>query len=193
MLERMPVIISMLRGVNVGGHNKIKMDALRDLYKSLDLRDAQTYVQSGNVVFKTDAKDLASLAKRIEDAIERKVGFRPGVILRTTSDLRDVLARNPFAKRRDLNPGKLIVTFLAAEANRETRAEILGIKTGGEGVKMGGRELYIYFPDGMGQSKLWPAIDKALKKSGTGRNWNTVTKLLEMAERLEGSRSVTAR
>jgi len=188
MLERMPVIISMLRGVNVGGHNKIKMDALRDLYKSLDLRDAQTYVQSGNVVFKTDAKDLASLAKRIEDAIERKVGFRPGVILRTTSDLRDVLARNPFAKRRDLNPGKLIVTFLAAEANRETRAEILGIKTGGEGVKMGGRELYIYFPDGMGQSKLWPAIDKALKKSGTGRNWNTVTKLLEMAERLEGVR-----
>ena len=100
----MTVVISMLRGVNVGGHNKIKMDALRDLYESLGLRDAQTYVQSGNVVFRTDAKDLAALAKRIEDAIERKFGFRPGVILRTTSDLRDVIARNPFAKRRESTP-----------------------------------------------------------------------------------------
>src|SRR5271166_158926 len=111
----MTVVISMLRGVNVGGHNKIKMDALRDLYKSLGLRDAQTYVQSGNVAFKTDAEGLASLAKRIEDAIERKFGFRPGVTLRTAADLRDVIARNPFAKRRDVDPGKLIVTFLAAE------------------------------------------------------------------------------
>jgi uncharacterized protein (DUF1697 family) len=187
MLELMPVTISMLRGVNVGGHNKIKMDALRDLYKSLGLRDTQTLVQSGNVVFKTDAKDPASLTKRIEDAIERKFGFRPGVTLRTASDLRDVLARNPFAKRRDVNPSKLIVTFLAAEPNRETRDEILEIKTSGEEILIDGRELYTYFPDGMGQSKLWPAIDKALKKSGTGRNWNTVTKLLEMAERLETS------
>jgi uncharacterized protein (DUF1697 family) len=184
----MPVVISMLRGVNVGGHNKIKMDALRLLYASLGLLDAQTYVQSGNVVFKTDTKDLASLARRIEDAIERNFGFRPGVTLRTTSDLRDVLTRNPFAKRRNVDPGKLIVTFLAAEPDRDTRDRILRIKTGPEEVKIDGRELYIYFPDGMGQSKLWPAIDKALKKSGTGRKWNTVIKLLEMAERMDTSR-----
>jgi uncharacterized protein (DUF1697 family) len=188
MLEHMPVIISMLRGVNVGGHNKIKMDALRDLYESLGLRDAQTYVQSGNVVFRAEAKDFPLLARRIEDAIEKRFSFRPEVTLRTTSDLRDVLARNPFAKRRDLDPGKLIVTFLAAEPNREARDEILKIKAGPEEVHFDGRELYIYFPDGMGRSKLWPAIDKALKKSGTGRNWNTVTKLLEMAEKLGGVR-----
>ena len=186
MLELVPVVISMLRGVNVGGHNKIKMDALRELCESLGLRGVQTYVQSGNVVFRTDTKDLAALAKRIEDAIERKFGFRPGVTLRTSSDLRDTIARNPFAKRREIDASKLIVTFLAAEPNRETRDEILEIKTGPEEVRIGGREIYIYFPDGMGQSKLWPVIDKALKKSGTGRNWNTVTKLLEMAEKLEG-------
>ena len=184
----MTVVISMLRGVNVGGHNKIKMDALRDLYGALGLRDAQTYVQSGNVVFRSDAKNIAPLAKRIEDAIESKFGFRPSVILRTTTDLRDVVASNPFAERRDIDGSKLLVTFLAAAPSPQACDEILRIKTDGEEVRIVGRELYIYFPDGMGRSKVWPAIEKALKKSGTGRNWNTVTKLLEMAEALEAGR-----
>jgi uncharacterized protein (DUF1697 family) len=189
MLEPvMTVVISMLRGVNVGGHNKIKMDALRDLYESLGLRDPQTYVQSGNVVFGTDAKNIAPLAKRIEDAIERKFGFRPGVILRTTSELRDAIARTPFAKRRGIDASKLIVTFLAVDPSPEARDEIFRIKADAEEVQIDGRELYVYFPDGMGRSKVWPAIEKALKKSGTGRNWNTVTKLLEIAEKLEASR-----
>src|ERR1017187_8623543 len=91
-LIRMPVVISMLRGVNVGGHNMIKMDALRALYESLKLRHPQTYVQSGNVVFQTEAADLAKLARKIEDAIERQFAFRPPVILRTVPELRDVIA-----------------------------------------------------------------------------------------------------
>ncbi len=183
----MPVIISMLRGVNVVGRNKIKMEALRDLYKSLSLRDAQTYVQSGNVVFRTEAKDLALLARRIEDAIEKKFGFRPRVILRTTSQLRDVIARNPLAKRHDIIGSKLLVTFLTRESGSESCNELLKVRADPEEVHIGRRELYIYFPDGMGRSKLWHAIDKVLKKSGTGRNWNTVRKLLEMAEKLEAS------
>src|SRR5690242_12170421 len=93
--REMTVIISMLRGVNVGGHNKIKMDALRALYESLKLRDAQTYVQSGNVIFKPDERDIALLTKRIEDGIERKFGFRPAVILRTAAEMRGVVERNP--------------------------------------------------------------------------------------------------
>jgi uncharacterized protein (DUF1697 family) len=164
------------------------MDALRALYESLGLRDPQTYVQSGNVVFKTEEKGLAVLAKRIEDAIERKFGFRPGVILRSTAELRDVIARNPFAKRSGIDASKLLVTFLAAAPGPEAREEILRIKAGPEELRIGGRELYVYFPDGMGRSKVWPAIEKALKKAGTGRNWNTVTKLLEIAEKLEASR-----
>src|SRR5271169_5370505 len=98
MLPVMIVVISMLRGVNVGGHNKIKMDALRTLYESLGLRDPQTFIQSGNVIFRTEEHDLVRLARRIEDAIERRFGFRPNVIVRTASELRDVIARNPFAK-----------------------------------------------------------------------------------------------
>ncbi len=188
LVAAMTVVISMLRGVNVGGHNQIKMEALRDLYGTLGLRDVQTHVQSGNVVFRTDAKNIAPLARRIEDAIERKFGFRPSVILRTPSDLRDVIARNPFAKRQGIDASKLLVTFLSTTPSSEVRDEVLRVKTSGEEVRADGREVYIYFPDGMGRSKVWPAIEKALKKSGTGRNWNTVTKLLEIAEGLDGVR-----
>lgn len=184
----MPIIISMLRGVNVGGHNKIKMDALRALYEFLKLRNPQTYVQSGNVVFRTDERDLAGLAKRIQDAIEKTFGFRPGIILRTLSELKDAIARNPFASRRGLDPRKLLVTFLAGTPSPEARQNVLRIKTDPEELRLSGRELYIYYPIGIGRSKLTLAvIEKALQISGTGRNWTSVIKLLEMAENLEAS------
>jgi len=181
----MPVIISMLRGVNVGGHNKIKMDALRELCASLKLRDPQTYVQSGNVVFRSDDRDLVPLGRRIEQAIERKFGFRPAVILRTAAELRDVIARNPFASRLGIEPGKLLVTFLASEPGAEARTKLLAIKADPEELHIDGRELYTYFPNGMGRPKLsWPTVERTLAIRGTGRNWNTVVKLLEMAESL---------
>jgi uncharacterized protein (DUF1697 family) len=116
----MAVIISMLRGVNLGPHNRLKMEELRALYESLKLRGAQSYVQSGNVIFRSDGKDLAALGRRIEGAIEKKFGFRPPVILRTTAELREAIAKNPFAKRRDIEPSKLLVTFL--DRDREKRS-----------------------------------------------------------------------
>jgi uncharacterized protein (DUF1697 family) len=184
----MPIIISMLRGVNVGAHNRMKMDALRAVYESLGLRNPQTYVQSGNVVFKTDKRDLVALAKRIEDAIEKGFGFRPAVILRTTSELRGAIARNPFAKRRGIEPSRLLVTFLANDPGAEVREKILSLKTEPEELRMDGRELYIYFPNGMARPKMsWAVLEKTLGTPGTGRNWNSVTRLLEMAERLEAS------
>ena len=184
----MPVIISMLRGVNVGAHHRMKMDALRALYESLGLRDPQTYVQSGNVVFTTDKRDLVALAKRIEDAMEKSFDFRPAVILRTSSELRDVIARNPFAKRRDIEPSKLLVNFLASDPGTAVRDKVLALKTDPEELRMDGRELYVYFPNGMARPKMsWAVLEKTLKTPGTGRNWNSVEKLLEMAERLEAS------
>ncbi len=179
----MAVIISMLRGVNVGGHNKIRMDEVRALYQSLKLRDAQTYVQSGNVIFRTDERDLVLLSKRIQNGIERKLGFRPAVIVRTASELRDVIGRNPFTKRRGIEPSKLLVSFLATDPGAEAREKVLQIKCDPEELRVEGRELYIYFPNGIGRSKLpWAAMEKALKTPGTGRNWNSVTMMLEMAE-----------
>jgi uncharacterized protein (DUF1697 family) len=179
----------MLRGVNVTGNNKIPMEALRQLCESLGLKGAQTYIQSGNIVFRANAKDLVALAKRIEGAIEKKFGCRPGVTLRTTAELREVIARNPFAKRRGIEPAKLQVHFfLNTSPSAEMQGAILRLKGDHpEELVFGSRELYIYFPDGQGRSKLWPALDRALKKSATGRNLNTVTKLLAIAEQMEGS------
>jgi uncharacterized protein (DUF1697 family) len=186
----MAVIVSMLRGVNVGGHNKVKMEALRALYESLGLRDAQTYVVSGNVVFRTKVQSLTALAKRIENAIEQNFGFRPRVILRTTSELRDAVARNPFRTRRGIEPNKLLVMFLERHPEPKALEQALKIKADPEEMHVDGREVYIYFPDGMARPKLsWVTVEKKLKTAGTGRNWNSVTKLLEMAEKLEAADS----
>jgi uncharacterized protein (DUF1697 family) len=183
----MAVIICMLRGVNLGGHKMIKMDALRALCESLGLCDAQTYLQSGNVVFRTKARNLGALAKRIEDAIEQSFEFRPAVIVRTTSELRRVIAKNPFAGRRGIDPSKFLVTFLADDPCAEARDKVLNIKVDPEELFIDGREVYIYFPNGIAHPKLAWARDvaKMLRTSGTGRNWNSVTKLLEIAEKLE--------
>lgn len=182
----MPVIICMLRGVNVGGRNMIKMEALKALCVSLKLKDPQTYVQSGNVTFNTGEKDLVKLARRIQDAIENTAGFRPDVMLRTLPEMQEVVARNPFAKRSGIEPGKLLVNFLAADPGKEARQKALAIKVGPEEMHLIGREAYIYFPNGQGRSKFpWAGIERTLGTSGTGRNWNSVTKMLEMAEKME--------
>jgi uncharacterized protein (DUF1697 family) len=185
-LAAMPVVISMLRGVNLGAHRRIKMDALRDLYASLKLRDPQTYVQSGNVVFSTEERDLLQLSQRIEKAIERGFGFHTDVILRTTAELRSVVARNPCAKRKGIEPSRLLVNFLAGDPGPNARKALRGLKIAPEQLWIDGRELYIYFPNGMARPKLsWAAIDRILETPGTGRNWNSVTKLLQLAEKLE--------
>jgi len=182
----MAVIISMLRGVNLGPHNRLKMEELRALYDSLKLRDAQSYVQSGNVIFRSEEKNLQELARRIEGAIEKKFRFRPPVILRTTAELREAIAKNPFAKRREIEASKLLVTFLDRDPGKEAREQALKIDTAPEELRMQGREVYIYFPNGMARPKMkWAAIERVLKTQWTGRNWNSVQKMLEMAERLE--------
>jgi uncharacterized protein (DUF1697 family) len=185
----MPVVIAMLRGVNVGGHNKVKMEALRALCTKLKLRDACTYVQSGNVIFRTEERDLAVLTKRLQNAMQRDFAFRPDVVLRTAAELRDVIARNPFAKRRDIEPSKLLVTFLASDPGSEARDKAAKVKTEPEELRFERREVYIYFPNGMARPNMsWPTIERALQTSGTGRNWNSVTKMMEIAERVEAAK-----
>src|SRR5215469_7009323 len=184
----MAVLISMLRGVNLGAHNRIKMDALRSLYESLKLQEPRTYVQSGNIIFRTKEKDFARLAVKIQDAIEKKFKCRPDVILRTTDELRKAISATPFGGRSGLEPGKILVTFLAAPPPREAEANLAKFKDYPEELHLQGREMYIYFPNGAGRSKLpWSSVEKLLGVTGTARNWNSVTNMLKMAEELEGS------
>lgn len=182
----MPVLISMLRGVNLGSHNRIKMDVLRELYQSLKLEDPRTYVQSGNVIFRTKEKNTANLANKIQAAIAKKCGCSPDVILRTTEEMRSAVKANPFANRKNIEPGKLLVTFLQGDPAAHADASIANLRDYPEELHLKGRELYIYFPNGAGKSKLpWSKVDKLVGVTGTARNWNSVLKMLEMAESME--------
>jgi uncharacterized protein (DUF1697 family) len=186
-METMSVVIAMLRGVNVAGHQKLNMEALRTLCGGLGLRDVQTYIQSGNLIFREDTGDPAAAARRIEDGIQKKFGFRPNVIVRTTSDLRKVIANNPFAGRAEVAPNRLLVVFMADTPPRQARDRVLALPTEPEELHIKGRELYIYYPNGMARPKVpLVRIEKLLDTSSTGRNWNTVNKLLAMAEAVEG-------
>jgi len=179
-------VIALLRGVNVGGKNKIKMEALREICASLNLQNARTYVQSGNLLFQTTEKDLKTISERIATSIEESHGFRPSVICLTSTALRDTAARNPFAGRQGLDPGKLAVCFLAEKPSPESRATLSQFKTETEELRIGEQELFIYFENGMGKTKLsMPAVERAVKTAMTARNWNTVENLIEMANRME--------
>lgn len=181
----MTIAVSLLRGINVGGRNMVRMEALREIHESLGCEKVRTYVQSGNVVFCAGKRDHSALAGRIADAIERGHGFRPDVVLRTASELRDAIAGNPFGGRSGIEPGKLLVMFLTDRPAGGAIEKLAAAYQGPEEFHLRGRELYIYYPDGQGRSKLTIAlIEKTLKTTGTGRNWNTVTKLLAMAEEL---------
>jgi uncharacterized protein (DUF1697 family) len=182
----MPVVISLLRAINVGGHAAIKMNDLRALYESLKFEDAQSYIQSGNVVFRTDEKDMSKLAKRIQGAIARKFSITPGVILRTAAEMREVVARNPFAKRHDVEANKLHVSFLDAKLSPSVCSQLRALPLVTEEMIPSSGELSIYCSNGMGKAKIpWAKVDKICTTRGTARNWNTVMKLLEMAETLE--------
>ena len=181
----MPVLICLLRGVNVGGHNKIKMDDLRALCVALKFANVQTHLQSGNVVFRTDERNLPTLSDKIESAIERKWGFRPEVLLRTIPEMREVVARNPLAKRKGIEPGKFAVAFLEDEPTAVMRNALLDMDIAPEELHVIGRHLYIYFPNGQARPRLsWSRVAKILNTPTTARNWNTVTKLIELAESL---------
>jgi uncharacterized protein (DUF1697 family) len=182
----MTVVVSLLRGVNVGGHAKIKMDALRELYTTLGLSSAQTLLQSGNVVFKAKASELSRLAGRLECAIEGEFGCRPQVMLRTAAGLRKTLAANPFHGRTDLNPSRLLLLFLGGQPSAAARAATLALPRNREELVFAGGELFAYFPDGIGTSRLASGmIDRTLKIATTGRNWNTVNKLSAIAASLD--------
>jgi uncharacterized protein (DUF1697 family) len=182
----MAVVISLLRAVNLGSHNKVGMSALKTLYESLDLSDVQTYVQSGNVVCRARHTDLRGLAALISDAFEAAFGFRTSIVMRTLPELRSVVARNPFATREAIAPNRLLVTFLNGDPARRAAEEIRGLDAYPEELHLIGRELYIHYPNGAGRSRLPAArLEKAIGVPGTARNWNTVLRLLDIAEALE--------
>jgi uncharacterized protein (DUF1697 family) len=169
----MPAYAALLRAVNVGGTGKLAMSDLRKLCEQSGLANVATYIQSGNVVFRTPRAE-ASVKKLLEQALEKQLGKPCGVLVRTADELRTLLEQNPFP---EAPPNKVLLLFLDEKPSAASLKEV--VAPGGEEVRAEGRQLFIYFPNGQGQSKL-----KLPFKTGTGRNLNTVRKLLAMLDTL---------
>jgi uncharacterized protein (DUF1697 family) len=177
---------ALLRGVNVGGRAKVGMEDLRSLFTSLGHTDVASYVQSGNIVFKSSIKDVSKLTKamKLTKAIEQKIrtdfDLDVTVLIRSAAELRKIQAANPLIDR-SVDPTKLHVTFLRAEPKPEDLAKLREVSDGNDELAAVAREIYLFCPDGYGNSKLNNAlIEKRLGIRATTRNWRTVVKLVEM-------------
>ena len=177
----MPIYIAMLRGINVSGHKTIKMDELRASFLALGMRGVKTYVQSGNVIFAAARSSPAGLTKQIAGRIRQDFGFVVPVILRTQTELQNVIQSNPFAKMKSIDPAKLHVTFLSEPVPKDALKKLEALARAPDQVRLGGREIYLYCPDGYGRTKLSnTALERVLSVGATTRNWKTVNNLLAM-------------
>ncbi|ARM87551.1 hypothetical protein RHEC894_CH01213 [Rhizobium sp. CIAT894] len=172
----MAVYIALLRAVNVGGTGSLPMAELKATCEDLGFTDVKTYIQSGNVLFRSDDSATA-VEEKLDAALGQKMGKRPGVTVRTRKELTAIAANAPFP---DAKPNFLLVYFLPEKPPADALDKM--VAPDGEEVKLGTREIYVHYPSGSGRSKLkLPAL-----KPGTSRNLNTVRKLADMAASMEG-------
>jgi uncharacterized protein (DUF1697 family) len=179
----MPTYVSLLRAVNVG-NRKVPMTSLRALYEELGHSDVVTYVQSGNVVSRASTRRAADVERDVSNALHAAFGFDVDVLVRTAKQLQSVLDDNPFLAARGAAPAPstLHVTFLAsAPAASRTRA-LDEQEYAPDVFRVRGREVYLSCPNGYGRTKITNAwFERKLQVPATTRNWNTVTKLRELA------------
>lgn len=163
--------IAFIRAVNVGGTGKLPMATLKDMCKAIGFTDVQTYIASGNLVF-TSGDSKKQVTEALETELRDYASKEVGVIIRTATELKKVLEKNPFA---DKKPNHTVVLFLDKKPLDNVFDQITG--QADEELVLGGREIYIHYGSGMGSSKLkLPA-----QKIGTARNINTVTKMIELS------------
>ncbi|MBL9098091.1 MAG: DUF1697 domain-containing protein [Alphaproteobacteria bacterium] len=167
----MTVYVALLRAVNVGGTGKLPMAELKAMCEAAGFRHVRTYIASGNVVFESKAS-AARVKAALEVRLEDYAGKPVGVMVRTAEELAAVLKANPFAKAA---PNRVLVSFLDEAPPKDALAHATGVR--GEEMRLGARELYVHYDDGIGTSKL--RIPAA--KDGTARNINTVAALVKLA------------
>jgi uncharacterized protein (DUF1697 family) len=170
--------IALLRGINVGGHRKVAMAPLREVFAGLGMTEIKTYVNSGNVVF----SGPKTTAGKLEQAIEAEFGFGVEVVVRTRDELADVAAANPLADVAT-NDARYLVLFGSGTIDPAKVADLDVEALKPDVFTIRGREAYLWLPDGVHSSKLARAMnDKRLGVTVTGRNWRTVEKLLALAD-----------
>ena len=175
--------ITLLRGINVSGQKKVKMNDLKSLYEGLGLQGVVTYIQSGNVIFNSQNKDSAELKASIEKAIQKKYEFNAQVVIRTTTEISSVIKNCPFGSVDLEKEGtKVLVTFLSSKPSKSRIEEVLKFVVEPEILVSKGTEIYLYCPNGYGKSKLSNTfLEKKLGVGATTRNWKSVNALCELA------------
>jgi len=178
MLSGMTLLVALLRGVNVGGRTMIPMPSLKASLEDLGHEDVVTYIQSGNVVFRSASKDPA---KEIEERIAEDFGVPVTVIIRTPAELRKIVKANPFPKVKEAK--KVHVVFLRDKPAKAAAEGLTPDRSPGDELVLKGRDLYVHYSSGQAKTKItndW--LEKTLGTRATSRNWNTVLKLVELTD-----------
>ena len=173
--------IALLRGINVGGRNILPMKELAALLLELGLEDVKTYIQSGNVVFRSSSEEKRHLANRIATAVEKSFGFRIQILLISKVEFQQAIEENPFPGTID-NPKALHFFFLAESPDAPNLAALNDIKLADEEFVLARCTFYLHAPQGVGRSKLAQRVEKLLGVPVTARNWRTVCKIAAMAQ-----------
>jgi uncharacterized protein (DUF1697 family) len=182
-LIRITTYISFLRGVNMTGHNSIKMADLAALYSNLGLIKPETFIQSGNVIFSSD-KELTSddLAVEIEKAINIRYGYNVPAMIRTVPEMKSIISSNPYLVESDFDPAKMAVIFLHDSPTDSQKQKVADVNYPPDKFKISGNEIYTFCPNGFGRTKIYTNFfENKMKVTGTARNWKTVTTILELA------------
>ena len=174
--------VALLRAINLGARNKVAMAELRRLFQELGCGDVRTYIQSGNVVFTSSSPDRVALARQLEDAVNARFGVPARVILRTFAEVRRVADSHPFGAETS----NTHVAFLAEEPTAESVRRLEAADIAPDRFALAGRDVFLHYPDGVQGSRLSGALlERNLGVAATVRNWNTVTRLAEMATAAE--------
>jgi len=184
----MKICIGLLRGVNVGGKKMIPMARLKSWLEEQQFGEVRTLLQSGNAVFRSPKPVNSQLEQALEKAAERDLSLQADFHLRTPSEWAALIAGNPFAREARDDPSHLVALLLKAAPTAVQAAALQQAIPGRERAVVAGRQAYLYYPDGIGDSRLTPALlDRTLGTRGTARNWNTVLKLAAAAAELAAS------
>jgi len=178
-----PRYVALLRSVNVAGHGRMAMHDLRSSFESLEYTGVATYIQTGNVLFSAGSKSETGIASAIEQRLAEDFGDSPAIIVRSVPELLRIGTSSPYAKA-GADPARHHVTFLAGAPAEAALAALTLPPSGRDELVVEGREVYVHTPDGYAETKFTGTfLERRLGVVSTTRNWNTVTKLCELARR----------
>ncbi|WP_243644300.1 DUF1697 domain-containing protein [Paenibacillus pinisoli] len=191
VIRPVTIYMALLRGINVGGKNKIKMAELRESLAAIGLQRVQTYIQSGNILFESAQEELP-LRERIERQIEADFGLSIKVVMRTLDELRTIRRNLPFteeqvAEAKAAAEGEVLyVSMLQEQPSPDKLEKLAGIDIGEDRYVLDGNNLYLLYSLSVRNSKLSAHVEK-LGVASTVRNWNTINKLIELGSEMEGA------